>query len=41
MRQGRKEIRQNFFSDRGMDYWNKIPDRVRALASKSEKFQQK
>ncbi len=39
MRQGRMEIRRNFFSVRVVDKWNKIPDRVRALA-KSEKFQQ-
>ncbi len=39
MRQGRMEVRRNFFSVRVVDSWNNIPDKVRALG-KSEKFQQ-
>jgi hypothetical protein len=40
LRQGRLEIRRNFFSVRVVDSWNNIPDSVRAVA-KSEQFQQK
>jgi hypothetical protein len=39
MRQGRMEIRRNFFSVRVVDSWNNIPDKVRAVA-KNEQFQQ-
>ena len=38
MRQGRMEVRRNFFSVRVVDSWNNIPDKVRALG-KSEQFQ--
>jgi hypothetical protein len=40
LRQGRLEIRRNFFSVRVVDSWNNIPDDVRAVA-KSEQFQLK
>jgi hypothetical protein len=40
LRQGRLEIRRNFFCVRVVDSWNNIPDSVRAVA-KSEQFQQK
>ncbi len=39
MPQVRMEIRRNFYIVRVVDNWNKIPDRVKAVA-KSEKFQQ-
>jgi hypothetical protein len=39
MRQGRMEVRRNFFSVRVVDSWNNIPDTVRAVG-KSEQFQQ-
>jgi ribonuclease P/MRP protein subunit RPP40 len=39
MRQGRMEIRRNFFSVRVVDSWNNILDNVRSVA-KSEQFQQ-
>jgi len=39
MRQGRMEVRRNFFSVRVVDSWNNIPDIVRAVG-KSEQFQQ-